>query len=107
MHRPGRCGVGKFFDRVDSAAPDGGRALVIASGRDLVGHVVRAIGVIAQVDHGGMAPAFSGGISLSKRCELINRFSEDIDFKCASRPQAAPVAPSANAPLIGNGYSRR
>lgn len=44
-------------------------------------HVVRAIGVIAQVDSGGMAPAFSGGTSLSKGWELIKRFSEDIDFK--------------------------
>jgi len=44
-------------------------------------HVVRAIGVIAQVEHGGMMPAFSGGTSLSKGWELIKRFSEDIDFK--------------------------
>ena len=36
MHRPGMCGVGKFLDRVDNAAPDGG-ALVIAGGRELVG----------------------------------------------------------------------
>jgi hypothetical protein len=44
-------------------------------------HVVRAIGVIAQVDTAGMMPAFSGGTSLSKGWELIKRFSEDIDFK--------------------------
>jgi predicted nucleotidyltransferase component of viral defense system len=44
-------------------------------------HVVRAIGVIAQVERGGMMPAFSGGTSLSKGWELIKRFSEDIDFK--------------------------
>ena len=44
-------------------------------------HVVRALGVIAQVDTGGMMPAFSGGTSLSKGWELIKRFSEDIDFK--------------------------
>jgi hypothetical protein len=44
-------------------------------------HVVRAIGVIAQVETAGMAPAFSGGTSLSKGWELIKRFSEDIDFK--------------------------
>jgi len=36
MHRPGRCGVGKLLDRVDSAAPDG-CALAIASGREFVG----------------------------------------------------------------------
>lgn len=44
-------------------------------------HVVRAIGVIADVDTAGMMPAFSGGTSLSKGWELIKRFSEDIDFK--------------------------
>jgi hypothetical protein len=44
-------------------------------------HVVRAIGVIAQVETAGMMPAFSGGTSLSKGWELIKRFSEDIDFK--------------------------
>jgi Nucleotidyl transferase AbiEii toxin, Type IV TA system len=43
--------------------------------------VVRAIGVIAEVDTAGMIPAFSGGTSLSKGWELIKRFSEDIDFK--------------------------
>jgi hypothetical protein len=44
-------------------------------------HVVRALGVIAEVDTAGMMPAFSGGTSLSKGWELIKRFSEDIDFK--------------------------
>ena len=44
-------------------------------------HVVRAIGVIAQVDTAGMMPAFSGGTSLSKGWELIKRFSEDIDIR--------------------------
>ena len=37
---------------------------------------MRAIGVIAQADTGGMMPAFSGGTSLSKGWELIKRFSE-------------------------------
>lgn len=54
-------------------------------------HVVRALGVIAAVDHAGMAPAFSGGTSLSKGWELIKRFSEDIDFKVAE-----PAASSAS-----------
>jgi hypothetical protein len=44
-------------------------------------HVVRALGVIANVDTAGMMPAFSGGTSLSKGWELIKRFSEDIDFR--------------------------
>jgi len=52
-------------------------------------HVVRALGVIAQVDPGGMALAFSGGTSLSKGWELIKRFSEDMDFKVAQPPAAS------------------
>ena len=44
-------------------------------------HVVRALAVIAAVEHGEAAPAFAGGTSLSKGWELIKRFSEDIDFK--------------------------
>jgi predicted nucleotidyltransferase component of viral defense system len=55
-------------------------------------HVVRALAVIAQVDPGGMAPAFSGGTSLSKGWELIKRFSEDIDFKVAEPPAASASA---------------
>jgi predicted nucleotidyltransferase component of viral defense system len=46
-------------------------------------HVVRAIGVLAAIDHGDAKPAFSGGTSLSKAWDLIKRFSEDIDFKVA------------------------
>jgi hypothetical protein len=52
---------------------------------------VRAIGVISQIDHAGMTPAFSGGTSLSKGWELIKRFSEDIDFKVGE-----PTASSAS-----------
>lgn len=44
-------------------------------------HVVRAIGVIASLDHGHATPVFSGGTSLAKGWGLIKRFSEDIDFK--------------------------
>jgi hypothetical protein len=54
-------------------------------------HVVRALAVIAAVDHGNAAPAFSGGTSLSKGWGLIKRFSEDIDFKVAM-PAAASRA---------------
>ena len=46
-------------------------------------HVVRAIGVVAAIDHGDARPAFSGGTSLSVAWGLIKRFSEDIDFKIA------------------------
>ncbi len=55
-------------------------------------HVVRALGVIAQVAPSGMALAFSGGTSLSKGWELIKRFSEDIDFKVAEPPAASASA---------------
>lgn len=44
-------------------------------------HVVRALSVLAGLDHGIAQPAFSGGTSLSKGWQLISRFSEDIDFK--------------------------
>lgn len=44
-------------------------------------HVVRALSVIAQMDHGVAQPVFSGGTALSKGWQLIERFSEDIDFK--------------------------
>jgi hypothetical protein len=46
-------------------------------------HVVRALAVIAASDHGDAGPAFAGGTSLSKGWGLIQRFSEDIDFKVA------------------------
>lgn len=46
-------------------------------------HVVRAIRVIADIDHGQVRPVFSGGTSLSIGWGLIKRFSEDIDFKVA------------------------
>ena len=46
-------------------------------------HIVRALGVIAALDHGAVRPAFSGGTSLSMAWGLIKRFSEDVDFKVA------------------------
>ncbi len=46
-------------------------------------HLVRALGVIASTKTEGITPAFSGGTSLSRAWQLINRFSEDIDFKVA------------------------
>jgi Nucleotidyl transferase AbiEii toxin, Type IV TA system len=65
-------------------------------------HVVRALGVIAEVESGGMAPAFSGGTSLSKGWELIKRFSEDIDFKVRE-----PIAASASAARRGRSNYRQ
>lgn len=49
-------------------------------------HVTRAIGVLAALDHGEAIPAFGGGTSLSKAWGLIQRFSEDIDFKVMMPP---------------------
>lgn len=44
-------------------------------------HVIRALGVIASLDHSDATPVFSGGTSLAKGWGIIKRFSEDIDFK--------------------------
>lgn len=52
-------------------------------------HVVRAIAVLAALDHGDAYPIFGGGTSLSKGWGLIKRFSEDIDFKVAMPPSAS------------------
>ena len=43
-------------------------------------HVVRAISVIAALDHVGMQPAFSDGTSLSAAWGLIKRSSQDTDI---------------------------
>lgn len=48
--------------------------------------MTRAIGVLALIDHEGAVPAFGGGTSLSKAWGLIQRFSEDIDFKVTMPP---------------------
>ncbi|MDR3554167.1 MAG: nucleotidyl transferase AbiEii/AbiGii toxin family protein [Syntrophobacteraceae bacterium] len=58
-------------------------------------HVVRALGILASLDHADAKPVFSGGTSLSKGWSLIKRFSEDIDFKVAM-PQAASGAVARN-----------
>ena len=52
-------------------------------------HVVRAISVLAALDHGDMVPVFSGGTSLSKGWDIIRRFSEDLDFKIAMPASAS------------------
>lgn len=55
-------------------------------------HIVRAIGVLATLDHGAARPAFSGGTSLSMAWGLIKRFSEDIDFKIAMPAAGSSLA---------------
>jgi hypothetical protein len=49
-------------------------------------HVVRALGVLATLEHQEIRPVFSGGTSLAKGWGLIKRFSEDIDFKVSMSP---------------------
>lgn len=51
--------------------------------------VTRALGVLGALDHGDITPVFSGGTSLSKGWGLIQRFSEDIDFKVVMPSQGS------------------
>ena len=44
-------------------------------------YAIQAVSAIVAADHGGLRPVFSGGTSLSKGYGIIQRFSEDIDFK--------------------------
>lgn len=53
-------------------------------------HVVRAIGVVSALDHAEARPVFSGGTSLSVGWGLIQRFSEDADFKVVMPPAVNP-----------------
>lgn len=47
-------------------------------------YAIRIIAAISEVKHSTMRLVFSGGTSLSKGYGLIQRFSEDIDFKVAN-----------------------
>jgi predicted nucleotidyltransferase component of viral defense system len=53
-------------------------------------HVVRAIAVVSALDQGEARPVFSGGTSLSVGWGLIQRFSEDADFKVVMPAAANP-----------------
>ena len=44
-------------------------------------HAIRLIAVITRVEQGELRPVFAGGTSLSKAYGIIQRFSEDLDFK--------------------------
>lgn len=48
--------------------------------------VVQAIRTLVACGTDGIQPVFSGGTSLLKGHGLINRFSEDIDFKLVLSP---------------------
>lgn len=47
-------------------------------------YAVQILKLISDYNHGDIEPVFSGGTSLSKGYGLIERFSEDIDFKLKS-----------------------
>ena len=49
-------------------------------------HVVQLIGLISQHEYEDITAVLSGGTSLSKGYALIQRFSEDIDFKVKAVP---------------------
>lgn len=55
-------------------------------------HAVRALRVIESVQMPGVTAVFSGGTSLSMAWRLINRFSEDIDFKVGIDTPTASAA---------------
>lgn len=85
------------------------RALVEAIASELGTHtglvekdwqVVRALSVLAGLDHGIAQPAFSGGTSLSKGWGLISRFSEDIDFKIAMPASATRESRSTYRKMV-------
>lgn len=44
-------------------------------------HAMRLVALLAGIDSGALRLVFSGGTSLSKGYGLIQRFSEDLDFK--------------------------
>lgn len=43
--------------------------------------VTQVIGIIAGIQHEGIEVVFSGGTALSKAHRILNRFSEDVDFR--------------------------
>ena len=52
-------------------------------------HVTQVIAILSGIQHSGFEMIFSGGTALSKAHRLIQRFSEDIDFRIIT-PGAAP-----------------
>jgi len=52
-------------------------------------HVVQVIAILSSIQHPGFEMIFSGGTALSKAHRLIQRFSEDIDFRIVT-PGSAP-----------------
>ena len=72
-------------------------------------HAVQLIALIADLDCPGFRPIFSGGTSLSKAYGLIQRFSEDVDYKVmapedTTRPDRREFRRSIIEALRGAGY---
>lgn len=57
--------------------------------------VVQAIRTLVDFGHSELTPVFSGGTALLKGYGLIQRFSEDIDFKLALSPAFTERGPAA------------
>lgn len=58
-------------------------------------HVVQVLKILSQFDDPQFKLIFSGGTSLSKGFDLINRFSEDIDFKIEFLSEIPSISKSA------------
>ena len=57
-------------------------------------HVIRAMQAISQVDSGIFRLVFAGGTCLARAYKLVQRMSEDVDFKVVLRgtPPTAPTS---------------
>jgi hypothetical protein len=72
-------------------------------------HVVRALKTLAALDLGEARLVFTGGTCLSKAWGLIQRFSEDVDFKAVvpesySRSQRRELRKAVEASLLDVGF---
>lgn len=54
--------------------------------------VTQVIGLIASIRHESIEVVFSGGTALSKAHKLLNRFSEDVDFRVLLDPSLDKLA---------------
>lgn len=74
-------------------------------------YVTQIIGIIANVQHDGFDVIFSGGTALSKAHQLLQRFSEDIDFRVHvqndknTRPLRSQFKSSVVNALRGKGFN--
>jgi hypothetical protein len=64
-------------------------------------YVVRAIAAIAALDASPYARVFGGRTALARAHRLVQRMSEDVDFKIVPLP-TAPTSETANAERLGS-----